>query len=349
MKSISSVSDGAAETSITDIVERIIKITLNVGATDVHLNSEGARMRIAGQIHDLPWHYAPQLWRQILSRLKILADIDTQYCPTPRDGKFNMEHAGRDYRITVNIFPANQSEKATLTILPLDNNTTIEDFNLESQAASFLKAHLASRSGLIVIAGPAGSVKSVSFYALLKAARDSGKTRIIQTLEVAPGLHALPGIVQSQIVPGNGFGMENALYAIKRCHADVIGLDEVGDKKSFQFAVQFATSQLVILCMQSRTAQDAYETLCQYSPSPLLLEQNLKGILIPEAVPLFCPACGRSDETPTCPVCGGVGVSGSAIVASYTASADKFTAANFLAAQAKADHSLAVRAGWMKD
>jgi type II secretory ATPase GspE/PulE/Tfp pilus assembly ATPase PilB-like protein len=318
-----------------DVVDRLLTAARNVGASDLHLDPTpdglSVRWRLDGVLQDaatVPIALAPN----VVSRIKVLADLLTYRNDVPQEGRIRTEPGGPETRVST--MPTLHGERAVVRLFaPGDRFRRIDDLGLPAAVASSLIDHLDATGGLVVLAGPAGSGKTTTLYACLRelAARTRGRRSLV-TLE-DPIEVAVPGVSQSQVNPAGGFTLESGLRSLLRQDPEVIGVGEVRDRAVAEVAFQATLSgHLVLTTFHAGSAAGAIGRLADMGIEPYVLASGLRSIVFQRLARRLCScsreACPEDGPAGTlgldvaqarvavgCPVCVGTGYKGRMLIA----------------------------------
>jgi type II secretory ATPase GspE/PulE/Tfp pilus assembly ATPase PilB-like protein len=312
----------------TEIVDRLISASRSAGASDVHMQPtpEGLALswRLDGVLHPvgvLPAALAPN----IVARLKVLADLLTYRTDTPQEGRIRARPGDPETRVST--FPTLHGERAVMRLFGGPGRyLRLADLGYPPEVDAALGPLLTETSGLIVVAGPAGSGKTTTLYACLRElAEASGGRRSLVTLE-DPIEVAVPGVAQSQVNEAAGLALDQGLRSLLRQDPEVIAVGEIRDARTAEVAFQAAlTGHLVLTTFHAGGAAEAVGRLADMGIEPYLLRSGLRAIVAQRLVRRLCPACSRPAESeeegldlPTagarvaagCEACGGTGYAG---------------------------------------
>lgn len=307
----------AEEAPIIQIVNAVIIQAINSRASDVHLEPSGSklkiRFRIDGVIHeikDLP----RSLLSPIVSRIKILSDMDIAEKRLPQDGHFQVEIQKREgkyhllktfvgrsvLRITeqevvdvrVSTMPTIQGEKIVLRLLKKrDDLLDLESIIGDKELFSKLRKLLHRSYGMVLITGPTGSGKTTTAYAALKHIHRKEKNII--TIE-DPVEYQIMGVNQIQTNAKIGLTFANALRNILRQDPDIILVGEIRDKETAEIAIHAAlTGHLVISTLHTNDAISTIARLVDMGIEPYLIASSITGIISQRLLRKICPYCKK--------------------------------------------------------
>ncbi len=283
----------ATGTSAINMVKVILEGAVKAGATDIHLDPQEPEMRVRyridGILHDV-MTVSPNLQNAVVSRIKILADLDITETRHPQDGHISLEVEGRELDIRVATLPTFLGERIVLRLL--DQSAVLSgigDLGLDEEDQDRLKKIISQPYGMVLVTGPTGSGKTTTLYALLN--QKNVITESIVTLE-DPVEYQLSGINQVQIDPDIGVTFANTLRAVLRQDVDVILVGEIRDVETAQIAIRAAmTGHLVFSTLHTNDAPDAVNTLRNMGIPSYLLSSALSAIIAQRLVRVNCEKC----------------------------------------------------------
>ncbi|MFP6584604.1 MAG: ATPase, T2SS/T4P/T4SS family [Candidatus Hydrogenedentota bacterium] len=281
--------------SVVKLVSTIIKGAVNSGATDVHLDPQEPEMRVRyridGTLHDV-MSIPPDIENAIVSRLKILADVDITETRRPQDGHISMEFEDSEYDIRVATLPTFLGERIVLRLLDQSSVLAgIGDLGLEEEDEEKLARLIEQPYGMILVTGPTGSGKTTTLYSCLN--EKDVFTDSIVTLE-DPVEYQLSGINQVQIDNDIELSFANVLRASLRQDIDVLLVGEIRDSETARIAVRAAmTGHLVFSTLHTNDAPEAISTLGNMDIPPYLISNALTAIVAQRLVRTICPDCKK--------------------------------------------------------
>lgn len=278
------------------------------GASDIHIEPyerhSSVRFRIDGTLREV---VQPQraLHAALISRLKIMADLDIAEKRLPQDGRIALRLGTRAVDVRVSTLPSAHGERAVLRLLDKsDTRLNLPALGLQGPLLARWQGLIAQPHGLLLVTGPTGSGKTTTLYAAL-AALDA-QTLNIMTVE-DPIEYELPGIGQTQAHSKIDLTFAKALRAILRQDPDVIMIGEIRDQETAQIAIQASlTGHLVLATLHTNDAPSAVTRLTDMGVEPFLLSACLLGVLAQRLVRTTCSACAGQG----CSACGQTGFAG---------------------------------------
>ncbi|HQY33857.1 ATPase, T2SS/T4P/T4SS family [Actinotalea sp.] len=285
---------------IVRFVNLLVTQAISDRASDIHIEPAESdlrvRYRIDGVLHEM--QRAPKhIQSGVISRLKIMSDIDIAERRKPQDGRMSVVHQGRKIDLRVATLPTVWGEKVVMRIL--DNSTASLDLrdlsfleeNYETYKESYSKPY-----GMILVTGPTGSGKSTTLYATLNAV--SRPEINVITVE-DPVEYRLPGINQVQVNPKAGLTFAGALRSILRSDPDVVLLGEIRDHETAQIAIEAAlTGHLVLSTLHTNDAPSAVTRLVEMGIEPFLVGSALDCVVAQRLARRLCAKC-KEPYTPT--------------------------------------------------
>ena len=286
---------GADDAPIVRFVNLLVSQAIQDQASDIHLepgeHELGVRYRIDGVLHEM--QSAPRsIQKGIISRLKIMSDIDIAERRKPQDGRMSVTHNGRAIDLRVATLPTVWGEKVVLRIL--DNATTrltLRDLNLLEHNHAAYEASYQKPYGMILVTGPTGSGKSTTLYTTLhEVAR-----REINVITVEdPVEYRMKGINQVQVNPKAGLTFASALRAILRSDPDVVLLGEIRDHETAQIAIEASlTGHLVLSTLHTNDAPSAITRLTEMGIEPFLVGSALDCVVAQRLARRLCERCKK--------------------------------------------------------
>ena len=291
----SSVEDDAP---IVRFVNLLVTQAITDRASDIHIEPAETDMRIRyridGVLHET--QRAPkQIQGGVISRVKIMSDIDIAERRKPQDGRMSVVHEGRKIDLRVATLPTVWGEKIVMRIL--DNTTASLDLrdlsfldeNYERYHDSFTKPY-----GMILVTGPTGSGKSTTLYATLNAV-SRPEVNVITVED--PVEYRLAGINQVQVNPKAGLTFAGALRSILRSDPDVVLVGEVRDHETAQIAIEAAlTGHLVLSTLHTNDAPSAITRLIEMGIEPFLVGSALDCVVAQRLARKLCEKCKEHYE-----------------------------------------------------
>jgi type II secretory ATPase GspE/PulE/Tfp pilus assembly ATPase PilB-like protein len=276
---------------ISDIVTMIMSAAIKIGASDIHVEAEEKsikiRFRIDGVLHDAAT-IDKELWKKIISRMKVLARVKINITDKPQDGRLSIITKNDRIDIRASFLPTNFGESVVMRLLKASSvGLAFEDLGIRGGAYEQLKIEIERPNGMIITTGPTGSGKTTTLYAILKKL-NSQETKII-TIE-DPIEYQLSGVNQSQI--SEKYGFSQGLRSIVRQDPDVIMVGEIRDLETAETAIQAAlTGHLVLSTIHTNDASGTVPRFLSMGAKPFLLAPALNAAIGQRLVRLLCTHC----------------------------------------------------------
>lgn len=283
-----------AETApIIRLMNQIITEAITSNASDIHLEPQKrylrVRYRIDGVLRDamnLPKNIQPG----IISRAKIMANLDIAERRRPQDGRINLKFRGREVDLRVSVLPGIFGEKVVLRILDKEKSLIpLEQLGFSEESLNIFKTLIKQPYGMILITGPTGSGKSTTLYAILRIL-NSPEVNILTVED--PVEYQLDGITQVQVNPKINLTFANALRSFLRQDPDIILVGEIRDRETAQIAMEAAlTGHLVFSTLHTNDSFSAPTRLIDMGIEPYLIASSLIGVTAQRLVRKICNEC----------------------------------------------------------
>ena len=277
------------------IVHTIFAGAIQARATDIHIEPQVPRMRVRYRIDGMLFDVltVPQpLETSIISRIKVLADMNITERRLPQDGRLAFRLGEQEYNMRVATIPTVQGEKLVLRLLMKSNVLTgLKQLGLEPDDEQRLRSLIAKPQGMILATGPIGSGKTTTLYAAFNEVNIL--TNNIVTIE-DPVEYQLAGINQVEVDTKIGVTFANGLRSILRQDADILMVVEIRDIETAAVAVRAAlTGQQLFSTLHTIDAPSAITTLGNFGIQPYLIASALSGVVAQRLVRRVCPECRR--------------------------------------------------------
>jgi type IV-A pilus assembly ATPase PilB len=289
------LESGNQEASVVKFVNQVIWEAFKERATDIHLepmeNDLRIRYRVDGMLHQTP--VPPQLKQfqaAIISRIKVMANMDIAEKRLPQDGRINVRSSGQEIDVRVSTIPTSYGESVSLRLLTRSNiSLGLDKLGLNPDDEKIVRRLVELPHGIVLVTGPTGSGKSTSLYAFLSTI-NSIDQRII-TIE-DPIEYELPGVNQMHVKPDIGLTFASGLRHILRQDPDVIMVGEVRDLETAEIAIRAAlTGHLVFSTLHTNDAAGAITRLVDMGIEPFLVSSSVEALIAQRLVRTICPAC----------------------------------------------------------
>jgi general secretion pathway protein E len=268
------------------------------GASDIHIEpyerSSSVRFRVDGTLREVV-QPNKALHAALISRLKIMAELDISEKRLPQDGRISLRIGGRAIDVRVSTLPSAHGERAVLRLLDKgEQKFSLESLGMDGDVLEQFNRLVQQPHGIVLVTGPTGSGKTTTLYASLT--RLDTRTSNVLTVE-DPVEYELPGIGQTQVNPKIDLTFAKALRAILRQDPDVVMIGEIRDFETAQIAIQASlTGHLVLATVHTNDAPSTVNRLIDMGVEPFLLSSSLLGVLAQRLVRKLCEYCKREDE-----------------------------------------------------
>lgn len=285
--------DATDEASIINFVNVILSQAIYDKASDIHCEADDKIFRIRYRIDGMLQQVTTtplSLASMIISRIKILAELDVSEKRVPQDGRFRLKIDNREIDVRVSIIPTVNGEKAVMRLLdPRNAVLKLTDLGFSAGVLERWQQVIRKSEGIIFITGPTGSGKTTTLYSVLNTINSLSKNII--TVE-NPVEYKLPLVNQMQVNTKAGLTFASALRAILRQDPDVILIGEVRDRETADIAVRSAmTGHLVFSTLHTNDAPGAFSRLQDMGVEPFLMSSAVLAVLAQRLVRVICPYC----------------------------------------------------------
>jgi general secretion pathway protein E/type IV pilus assembly protein PilB len=283
------------EATVVSFVNQIMRTALQERATDIHVepleNDLRIRYRIDGVLHEVPVPgKIKMLQASVISRIKIMANLDIAERRMPQDGRINLELEGQPIDVRVATIPTVTGESISLRLLAR-NKFDFALLGLTPAAERKIRDLIAQPNGIILLTGPTGCGKSTSLYTFLSMLNTM--ERRIVTVE-DPVEHKLPGVMQIAVKPEIDLTFARALRSILRGDPNVVMIGEMRDFETAEIAIRAAlTGHLVFSTLHTNDAIGGITRLVDMGVQPFLVASSVRAFLAQRLVRLLCPHCKK--------------------------------------------------------
>ncbi|GAB4241927.1 MAG: hypothetical protein Kow00129_00050 [Thermoleophilia bacterium] len=294
------IRESIDEAPIVKLVNSILAQAADDGVSDVHFEPQAkemvVRFRQDGVLHEV-MSVPRRMQSGVLSRLKIMADLDIAERRVPQDGRIGLMVGGKPIDLRVASLPTVYGEKIVLRLLDRSNvMLRLEDLGFSPKALARYQKSFTKPYGAILVTGPTGSGKSTTLYATLNILNTSEKNII--TVE-DPVEYRLTGINQVQTNPKAGLTFASALRSILRCDPDIVMIGEIRDFDTGQIAIESAlTGHLVLSTLHTNDAPGALSRLTEMGIEPFLTASAVDCVLAQRLARRLCDSC-KEEFKPT--------------------------------------------------
>ncbi len=294
------IDEVAAESPVINLINSIIQRAVRDHASDVHIEpargKSRVRFRIDGLLYEVMTPKA-ELHPALVSRLKVMANLDISERRLPQDGRIQVQTQGRSVDLRFSSLPGLYGEKVVLRVL--DKNQAILDVNKLGMSKDTLNVFtdlLDSSYGLLLVTGPTGSGKTTSLYAAINYLNSIEKN--IVTIE-EPVEYQVDIVNQNEVKGKIGLTFAKMLKHVLRQDPDVVMVGEIRERETAEIAVQAAlTGHLVLSTLHTNDSVGAINRMIDMGIEPYLLSSAMIGVVAQRLVRVICPACKTSSLAP---------------------------------------------------
>jgi type IV pilus assembly protein PilB len=286
---------GGEDASVIQLVHRVIKEAVERGTSDIHFEPGEDEMRVRYRIDGVLQEAATvpnSAVPAVVSRVKILSDLDIAERRVPQDGRISLEVEGKPIDLRVATLPAAYGENVVMRILDQSKvMIELEQLGMLPQALERFTKAFHQAHGAVLVTGPTGSGKSTSLYGALNQLNTIEKNII--TIE-DPVEYQLEGITQVQVNPKAGLTFASGLRSMMRADPDIIMVGEIRDRETAQIAVEAAlTGHLVLSTLHTNDAPGAVTRLIEMGIEPFLVGSAVDCVVAQRLARLLCEECKR--------------------------------------------------------
>ena len=333
LAAISDIRESADDAPVIKLVNSIVAQAVEEGASDVHFEHEGHEMRVRQRVDGVLQETTTiprRMVAGVISRIKIMGDLDIAEKRTPQDGRVSLTVEGHSVDIRIVTMPAVHGEGAVMRLLDKDSALiSLDALGMGDELRTRLERGIGGAHGAVLATGPTGSGKSTTLYAALNEL--NSVDRNIITIE-DPVEYQMPGINQIQVNTKANLTFARGLRSILRADPDVIMVGEIRDTETARIAVESAlTGHLLLSTLHTNDAPSAVTRLTEMGIEPFLTASAVTCAVAQRLVRVLCPSCKtralldaetlRSSGFPAhfdveayepkgCPRCGGSGYKG---------------------------------------
>ena len=289
------LADLAENNALVQIMDEIIYFAMRERATDVHMEAQEThcriRFRVDGNLREI-LTYSRKLHRALLSRVKIICNLNIAETRFPQDGRFAMQVGSQMANFRVSTIPSSYGEKAVIRILAAigkKSMLTLDKMMMSQTILQPFRRLVQNPSGIIFVTGPTGSGKTTTLYSALHEINTP--ERNISTIE-DPVEIAMPGITQSQVNHNIDLKFSTILRSLMRQDPDVILVGEIRDLETASIATEAAlTGHIVFATLHTTTAPQAIVRLLEIGVAPFMVAPSVIGVLSQRLAARICDAC----------------------------------------------------------
>jgi general secretion pathway protein E len=319
---------------VPGVVDGLLEAARQRGASDLHIVPTETALDLSWRIDGVLQHVG-QLPRRVagnvVARLKVLAELLTYRTDVPQEGRIRSGDSTLDMRVST--FPTLFGEKTVVRLLRTsDRLSHVHELGLPQTLEQQLRDTLGRRSGVLLVAGPAGSGKTTTLYACLRELAEMGDQPLSLVSLEDPIESVVTGVAQSQVNPAAGFDYATGLRSLMRQDPEVIMVGEIRDRETAETVLQASlTGHLVLTTFHAGSGAEAIGRLADMGIEPYLLRSSLLAILCQRLLRRLCscsqpatqPAATAPDSSPEpgsatgCTLCHGTGYLGRGVIAEW--------------------------------
>src|SRR6266403_305444 len=289
---------------VVRLVETIIFTALERRASDIHIEARDAEVAVKYRIDGVLQHAMQPIAKEwhstVLSRIKVLSDLDIAERRVPQDGRFRVKYKGRYIDLRVSIMPASHGEDAVLRVLDKEtlsekfSSLTLDVVGFSAEETRRFRRYIREPYGMVLVTGPTGSGKTTTLYAAINEIKtDEDK---IVTIE-DPVEYQLRGITQIPVNEKKGLTFARGLRSILRHDPDKIIVGEIRDQETAQIAIQSAlTGHLVFTTVHANNVIDVIGRFLNMGVEPYNFVSSLNCVLAQRLVRMLCEVCKRPEH-----------------------------------------------------
>ena len=295
---LTNLEEVAGHSPVVKLVNYLIYSAVQEGASDVHIEPDEGKLRVRYRVDGRLFEkISPpyQMHAAVVSRIKIMADLDISERRVPQDGGIHVRLDGRDIDLRVSTMPGKHGEKVVIRIIDKRNvMVSLEKLGFSYDMLQTFKEVLHQPNGIVLVTGPTGSGKTTTLYSALAEIHDPEVN--ISTVE-DPVEFSMQGVNQFQVNEKAGFNFTNALRALLRQDPDIIMLGEIRDVDTARIATQAAlTGHQVLSTLHTNDAPSAVTRLMNIGVEPYLIAASLRGVLAQRLIRKICSNCKEPAE-----------------------------------------------------
>jgi len=293
----------AGQSPVIKFVNYLISNAIKEGVSDIHIEPKGKFTKIRHRIDGILFEamQAPlKMHPAIVSRIKIMSNLDISERRLPQDGKIAVIVGGRGIDLRISILPTNNGEKVVIRVLDSKSiQRGLEELGMETKAMEAFRDQITLPHGILLVTGPTGSGKSTTLYSAI--AQMDGERMNISTVE-DPVEYELGFCNQVQVNERINFTFASALRSLLRQDPDIIMIGEIRDNetaRTARIAVQAAlTGHLVLSTLHTNDASSSITRLVNIGIDPYLIAASLNAVLAQRLVRKICPECSEVYKVP---------------------------------------------------
>ena len=297
---ITDLEEVAGQSPVVKLVNYMIYSAVHENASDIHIEPDEkilrVRYRVDGRLYE-KMRPPYQMHAAIVSRIKIMADLDIAQRRLPQDGSIHVLVQSRPIDLRVSVMPGTYGEKVVIRVIDFRKMlTNLESLGFGYENLTLFKKVISRPNGIVLVTGPTGSGKNTTLYAALSELNNEQVNICTVEDPVECNIH---GINQFEVHDGAGFNFASALRSLLRQDPDIIMVGEIRDRDTANIAVQAAlTGHLVLSTLHTNDAPGAVTRLMDLGVAPYLVSASLIAVLGQRLVRKICPNCKDQYEPP---------------------------------------------------
>lgn len=279
-------------------LDDVVLSAISAGASDLHFEPGPQQVQIRGRIDGRLIDLTPPIsfdeYKPIVSRIKVLSDLDITETRLPQDSVLRVRCGQRNIDLRISTVPAPHAEAVACRLFdPLQRKLDFQNLIVAESVADLVKKQFFLPSGLLLVTGPTGSGKTTTLYAGLQMRQADCPTNKFVTAE-DPIEYELAGVTQVQVNPTIGLTYERILRSLLRQDPDVILIGEIRDKSSMEIAFEAAlTGHFVASSLHTNNVFETVMRVRQRGVEPYVIASALRGVVTQRLLPRICSACAH--------------------------------------------------------